>query len=78
MYGLPGIALTGYAMESDIRACAEAGFVQHIAKPVDLARLEQAIEVAAQVRCVPSAPPQSSPLRNGLSAVHGTDTVAGD
>ena len=39
-----GIALTGYGMESDLAASREAGFVEHLTKPVDLAALEAAIE----------------------------------
>ena len=37
------IALTGYGMESDIAASREAGFAEHLTKPVDLAALEAAI-----------------------------------
>ena len=29
-----GIALTGYTSDADVKACAEAGFVKYIAKPV--------------------------------------------
>jgi CheY-like chemotaxis protein len=38
-----GIALTGYGMESDVAASREAGFTEHLTKPVDLAALESAI-----------------------------------
>jgi len=38
------IALTGYGMESDIAASRDAGFVEHITKPVDLTKLQGAIE----------------------------------
>ena len=37
------IALTGYGMESDVAASLEAGFIQHLTKPVDLAAYEAAI-----------------------------------
>ena len=37
------IALTGYGMESDIAASKEAGFAEHLTKPVDLATLEAAM-----------------------------------
>jgi CheY-like chemotaxis protein len=37
------IALTGYGMESDIIASREAGFAEHLTKPVDLAALDGAI-----------------------------------
>lgn len=46
---LPGICLSGYGMEDDLRACREAGFTEHLTKPVDLQRLRAAIaRVAAQ------------------------------
>ena len=38
-----GIALTGYGMDADIAASKEAGFAEHLTKPVDLAALEAAI-----------------------------------
>jgi PAS domain S-box-containing protein len=38
------IALTGYGMESDIAASREAGFAEHITKPVDLKKLQVAID----------------------------------
>ena len=45
-YGLRGIALTGYGMEEDLRRSQEAGFVEHLVKPVDFAHLRRAIERA--------------------------------
>jgi len=41
--GLPGIALSGYGMEEDVRQSLEAGFRKHLTKPVNLQRLEAAI-----------------------------------
>lgn len=41
--GLPGIAISGYGMEEDVRQSLEAGFRQHLTKPVTLQRLETAI-----------------------------------
>jgi CheY-like chemotaxis protein len=41
------IALTGYGMESDITASREAGFAEHLTKPVDLMALEAAIQRVA-------------------------------
>jgi CheY-like chemotaxis protein len=43
-YGIPGIAMTGYAMEEDVRTCLAAGFSEHLVKPVDLQLLKQAIQ----------------------------------
>jgi signal transduction histidine kinase len=42
-YGIPGIAVTGYGMEEDIRLCREAGFIAHLTKPISATQLEQAI-----------------------------------
>lgn len=36
----PSIAVTGYGMEDDVARCREAGFTDHLTKPVDFERLE--------------------------------------
>jgi signal transduction histidine kinase/ActR/RegA family two-component response regulator len=41
---LQGIALSGYGMESDVTAAKEAGFTEHLTKPVDWERLRQTVE----------------------------------
>ena len=41
--GPPGIALSGYGMESDISKTKEAGFAEHLIKPVAIDRLEEAM-----------------------------------
>ena len=41
--GLRGIALSGYGMEEDIARSREAGFAEHLVKPVDLQTLQAAI-----------------------------------
>jgi signal transduction histidine kinase/CheY-like chemotaxis protein len=41
--GLPGIAVSGYGMEEDVRESLQAGFRQHLTKPVTLQRLQAAI-----------------------------------
>ena len=47
---LPGIALSGYGMDDDLRRSREAGFLEHLIKPVDFPALEAAIRrVAAKV-----------------------------
>jgi CheY-like chemotaxis protein len=43
LYGLKGIAMTGYGMEEDLRKGREAGFSEHLVKPIDLAKLHEAI-----------------------------------
>jgi PAS domain S-box-containing protein len=42
-YGLKGIAMTGYGMEEDLKKGREAGFSEHLVKPIDVARLQEAI-----------------------------------
>ncbi len=46
-YAGRAIALTGYGMESDVAASREAGFAEHLTKPVDLAALQAAIQRVA-------------------------------
>jgi PAS domain S-box-containing protein len=50
---VPGIALTGYAQETDVEQSRAAGFEAHMVKPVDPARL---LEVFAEVARRPGAP----------------------
>ncbi|MEZ0267431.1 MAG: response regulator [Phycisphaerae bacterium] len=45
-YGLKGIALSGYGQDEDVRESRAAGFVEHLVKPVDFARLEAAVRRA--------------------------------
>jgi signal transduction histidine kinase len=40
---IPGIALTGYAMEADIEDAFAAGFARHLTKPINFSDLEEAI-----------------------------------
>jgi signal transduction histidine kinase len=42
-FGLRGIALSGYGQEEDVRESRDAGFIEHLVKPVDFARLEAAV-----------------------------------
>lgn len=39
-----GICLSGFGMEEDRQACRDAGFQEHITKPVEIASLDQAIQ----------------------------------
>jgi signal transduction histidine kinase/CheY-like chemotaxis protein len=47
-YSGRAIALTGYGMDSDISASRDAGFAEHLTKPVDLADLDAAIRRVAR------------------------------
>ena len=46
--GKPSVAITGYGMDEDIRRCRDAGFNDHLTKPVNFARLEALIHTLAQ------------------------------
>jgi PAS domain S-box-containing protein len=46
-YGLEGIAVSGFGMEEDLRRSREAGFREHLVKPVDVDKLKAAIARAA-------------------------------
>jgi DNA-binding response OmpR family regulator len=47
--GPPGIALSGYGMEEDVRRAHEAGFLRHLTKPVEFGSLLATLrEVLAQ------------------------------
>jgi len=43
LYRLPGIALSGYGMEDDLRKSREAGFALHLTKPLTLQTLKAAL-----------------------------------
>ena len=43
---MTGIAVSGFGTEEDLRQSRAAGFVDHLTKPVDLSRLEAAIDRA--------------------------------
>ena len=45
---LKGIAMSGYGMEEDVRRSREAGFSEHLVKPVDISSLEQAISISSR------------------------------
>jgi CheY-like chemotaxis protein len=42
--GMPGIALTGFGSEHDIRKARAAGFAKHLTKPINFERLQEAIQ----------------------------------
>jgi DNA-binding response OmpR family regulator len=42
-YGLNGIALSGFGTDEDVNASKDAGFAEHLTKPVDWDRLRDAI-----------------------------------
>jgi PAS domain S-box-containing protein len=53
--GLRAIAMSGYGSEEDVRASLEAGFAEHITKPVDVTRLIATIQRVTAVQLGPRA-----------------------
>ena len=45
---LKGIAMSGFGMDEDIRKSREVGFSEHLVKPLDVSRLQQAIRRVAE------------------------------
>jgi PAS domain S-box-containing protein len=43
LYAIPGIAISGFGMDTDLRTSRDAGFVEHLVKPFTLGQLEAAI-----------------------------------
>jgi PAS domain S-box-containing protein len=48
--GVPGIAMSGFGMDEDIRRSREAGFAEHLVKPIEVTKLIAAIRRAADKR----------------------------
>jgi CheY-like chemotaxis protein len=46
-FQIKGIALSGYGMDEDIARSKQAGFTEHITKPVDISRFEQIVRKVA-------------------------------
>jgi CheY-like chemotaxis protein len=63
---IAGIAMSGYGMEEDIRQSREAGFVEHLVKPVSVPQLREAIR-----RVAASLPGARASSNGGASKVGG-------
>jgi CheY-like chemotaxis protein len=50
---VPGIAMSGFGSEDDVRQSRDAGFAAHLTKPVDIARLEKTIQMVMPLRTCP-------------------------
>jgi len=48
-YGLPGIALSGYGTEEEVKRSRTSGFFTHLIKPVEIPRLGSCLGSAASV-----------------------------
>lgn len=49
-HSLPGIAVSGYGMEDDLRQTLEAGFIAHLTKPVSFNQIEAVLLQFARTR----------------------------
>jgi PAS domain S-box-containing protein len=47
-HSIPGVALTGYGMENDLRRSSETGFAEHVVKPVNIPHLQSVIRRVAR------------------------------
>jgi CheY-like chemotaxis protein len=47
---IKGIAVTAYGTEEDVRKSRDAGFSEHLLKPVELSRLHEAIQRVLALR----------------------------
>ncbi len=47
---VPGIAMSGFGMEEDVRRSREAGFSEHLVKPVAFGKLKEAIRRVTENR----------------------------
>ena len=47
---VPGVAMSGYGMDEDLRRSREAGFAEHLVKPIDMGQLIAAIRRVADER----------------------------
>jgi PAS domain S-box-containing protein len=58
--GIKGIALSGYGMDQDYQRSREAGFLDHVVKPVDIHQLLMVIERVSSSRLEEVIPPECS------------------
>jgi signal transduction histidine kinase/ActR/RegA family two-component response regulator len=66
-WGLPGIALSGYGMEADVILSKQAGFSEHLTKPVSVHALDAALAGIDRMQAAssPASPPLSVPATQG-------------
>ena len=58
----PGIALSGFGTADDVAMSLQAGFVEHLTKPIDFRRLEEAIGRVAKTKVLDHGEVKSEPL----------------
>ncbi len=52
LYSIPGVAISGFGMDGDIKASQDAGFISHLTKPVDLNQLDAILRTCAEAGSV--------------------------
>jgi CheY-like chemotaxis protein len=57
-HGIVGVALTGYGMDEDVARSNEAGFVEHLTKPINVAVLDRTLLKALSVAKLAGPPRQ--------------------
>jgi PAS domain S-box-containing protein len=65
---IPGIAMSGFGAEEDLRQSREAGFFDHLTKPIDMNRLDTAIRRATMFAVGKDAKPDDGAGRFRLRA----------
>lgn len=50
----PAVALTGYGMAEDVERCLQAGFDEHLTKPIDIERLQKTLAAVSTKRATPT------------------------
>jgi CheY-like chemotaxis protein len=48
-YGLRGIAMSGFGSDTELSQTKEAGFLEHLVKPIDAKTLDAAIQRVARL-----------------------------
>ena len=72
-----GIALSGFGMETDIQRSLEAGFVEHLVKPVGVRALQAAIDRAVQPAALAAGAPAEITLAEATIVKTKTSTANG-
>lgn len=49
-FSVPAVALTGFGMEEDVAKSREAGFTEHLTKPINFQRLQMVVQKIAEKR----------------------------
>ena len=61
----PAVALTGYGMAEDVERCLQAGFDEHLTKPIDIERLQNTLSrISAKSAPTGAEPSQPEELRH--------------